>query len=326
VLVDASLDPDFLAYAKEAFRTQSDNVLLTVLPYFDEAPAALPVDENTTLVVVLAAEAEATGRILASALWAQVPAAVLTLDPVGLQRIARERHHEIDPLSIMLVDERAGEGRGGRGDARQERGQGQGQGGIGRHSRRDAVPTRGLADRQAVVTDERERAEAERQERFGRLFAALGAWVVRRLPDDQLVLARAFGFIRGPFIENAIRATSLQNAAIAAVFFLPGADMPLLTLNQVKLFLRIAAAYDRTLDRQRLGELVVLLLSGFGFRALARRLVGLVPVLGWAIRGGVGYTGTLAIGRAAQEYFEKGGDVRLLVEGLRSQQEAGETA
>jgi uncharacterized protein (DUF697 family) len=272
VLVDASLDPDFLAYAKEAFRTQSDNVLLTVLPYFDEAPDALPVNEDTTLVVVLAAEAETTGRILANALWAQVPAAVLTLDPVGLQQIAREQHHEIDPLSIMLADEQTEEG----------------------------------------------------QERFGSLFAALGAWIVRRFPDDRLVLARAFGFVRGPFIENAIRATSLQNAAIAAVFFLPGADMPLLTLNQAKLFLQIAAAYDRTLDRQRLGELAVLLLSGFGFRALARRLIGLVPVLGWAIRGGVGYAGTLAIGKAAQEYFEKGGDVRLLIEGLRSQQEAEE--
>jgi uncharacterized protein (DUF697 family) len=197
----------------------------------------------------------------------------VTLDPVGLQQIACEQHHEVDPLSIMLADERT---------------------------------------------------EVEQPERFGRLFAALGDWIVRKLPDDRLVLARAFGFVRGPFIENAIRATSLQNAAIAAVFFLPGADMPLLTLNQAKLFLQIAAVYDRTLDRQRLGELAVLLLSGFGFRALARRFVGLVPVLGWAIRGGVGYTGTLAIGKAAQEYFEKGGDLRFIMRGLTPRQEAGE--
>jgi uncharacterized protein (DUF697 family) len=91
--------------------------------------------------------------------------------------------------------------------------------------------------------------------------------------------------------------------------------------------LQIAAAYDATIDQQRLKELVVLLLGGFGFRALARRLVGVVPVLGWAIRGGVGYTATLAVGQAAREYFERGGDIKTILEGLGSRKtgEKGET-
>jgi uncharacterized protein (DUF697 family) len=68
---------------------------------------------------------------------------------------------------------------------------------------------------------------------------------------------------------------------------------------------------------QRLQELALLLAGGFGFRALARRLVGVVPVLGWAIRGGIGYTGTLAVGMAAREYFERGGDLRALMSELQ---------
>ncbi|MDR2587589.1 MAG: hypothetical protein LBC23_04950 [Coriobacteriales bacterium] len=163
-----------------------------------------------------------------------------------------------------------------------------------------------------VAADE----EIEADERFARLFEALGEWIVRRLPDEAFALARALSFVRGPFIASAIQKTALQNAAIAAVFFLPGADMPLLTLNQIKLFLLIAGVYDAGLDRERLAQLALLLASGLGFRALARRLVGLVPVLGWAVRGGVGYTATVAIGKAAQEFFERGGTLKLVAESL----------
>ncbi|MDR1013952.1 MAG: hypothetical protein LBL86_03115 [Coriobacteriales bacterium] len=298
VLVDSSIDPGLLSFARQAFRPQADNLAVEVTPYFDAVP---PIAEDSTLAVVLAAEAPVTGQLLVQALRQQVPAAVVTLDAVRLQRLARDRYNEIDPLSIVTVEERGA----GRRASREERGAVQGAGRGAQGAERGAGP--------------------KAQGRFERLFDALGAWVVRRLPDEQLALARALGFVRGPFVRNAVQAVALQNAAIAAVFFLPGADMPLLTLNQMRLFLRIAAAYDVAFDRQRIYELAVLLLSGLGFRTLARRLVGMVPVLGWAVRGGVGYTGTLAIGAAAQEYFERGGDLRSLLarpQG-RSQPDAG---
>jgi uncharacterized protein (DUF697 family) len=31
-----------------------------------------------------------------------------------------------------------------------------------------------------------------------------------------------------------------------------------------------------------------------------------VPIAGWVVKGGVAYTGTRALGRAAVEYFERG--------------------
>jgi uncharacterized protein (DUF697 family) len=272
IFADASLDPALLAYAKAAFRPRTDNLILTVTPYFDEPPL---ISEDNALLVVLAADGPATGRIMVDALRVQVSAVAVTLDPARLQQIAREHYNELDLRSIVTVEEYEGRADGERGGE----------------------------------TD---------NERFARLFVALGGWIVRKLSDDQLALARAFDFVRNPFVANAIQATSVQNAVIAAAFFLPGADMPLLTLNQAKLFLQIAAAYGAVIDQQRLKELVVLLLSGFGFRALARRLVGVVPVLGWAIRGGVGYTGTLAVGQAAREYFERGGDIKTILESLRS--------
>ena len=53
--------------------------------------------------------------------------------------------------------------------------------------------------------------------------------------------------------------------------------------------------------------------NAFIFRSISRQLAGLVPALGWAVKGTMGYLGTQAIGRAAIEYFEGGGSVAGLV-------------
>ncbi|MDR2105832.1 MAG: hypothetical protein LBP24_00275 [Coriobacteriales bacterium] len=294
VLVDNSLEPELLAYAKEAFRPQSNNVTLVVEPYADDP---VPLASDVALVVLLAAKSRATGRIVLDAVRARLPVVVVTNDPARLTRIACDAGHAIDLELIVAASEDT-----------QCTGTTEG-----------AKDAKGAEGEQASEDTGVAAAREARELRFARLFAALGDWIVRELVDERLALARAFSFVRRPFVEDAILSTSLQNAAIAAVFFLPGADMPLLTLNQVKLFLRIAAAYDAAVDLQRLKELAVLLLSGFGLRALSRRLVGLVPVLGWAVRGTVGYTGTLAIGKAAQEYFERGGSPRLVARSLKSQ-------
>ena len=69
--------------------------------------------------------------------------------------------------------------------------------------------------------------------------------------------------------------------------------------------LRIALAYGERLDRNRAGELRSGVVgAGFGFRAVARELLDLVPVAGWAVKGAIAYAGTQAIGEAAVRYFE----------------------
>ena len=90
----------------------------------------------------------------------------------------------------------------------------------------------------------------------------------------------------------------------AAAIFVPGADLPLLTLNQVRLVLRIASAYGGEIDAPRVPELLGVLGAGFGFRAVAREALDLVPVAGWLVKGAVAYAGTRALGEAARRYFE----------------------
>jgi uncharacterized protein (DUF697 family) len=77
-----------------------------------------------------------------------------------------------------------------------------------------------------------------------------------------------------------------------------------LTLNQIRLVLRIALAYGQPIDRQRAVELLGVVGAGFGLRTLARELLDVIPFAGWAIKGGVAYAGTRAIGEAAVRYFE----------------------
>ena len=79
--------------------------------------------------------------------------------------------------------------------------------------------------------------------------------------------------------------------------------MPVLTLNQLRLVLRIASAYGVEVGQERLPEVLAVIGGGFAFRAAAHQALNLVPVAGWAIQAGVAYGATRAVGEAAVRYF-----------------------
>ena len=141
------------------------------------------------------------------------------------------------------------------------------------------------------------------------LSELIGRWIVGNVDEkERLAFSLAFPFVRRPLALDAINRTSVQNAGLGVVVFIPVADMAVMTANQIKMVLQIAAAYGQPLDADRIKELVVVVLNAFLCRGVARELSRFVPVLGWAIKGGIGYAGTWSIGHAALEYFEAGGD------------------
>jgi len=141
----------------------------------------------------------------------------------------------------------------------------------------------------------------------GALLEELTPHVVRALDEDYLVpLAKGYPPFRRAVCEEIIRNNARQNAVIGALP-LPGADMPLMTANQARMVLNIAAAYGEELSLDRARELLGVLAAGLGLRALARQAVKLVPVAGWAAGAVIGYAGTVAMGRTAVLYFERGG-------------------
>lgn len=118
-------------------------------------------------------------------------------------------------------------------------------------------------------------------------------------------LGRALPALRRPIAQALTGHYSTLNGGVGAAVFVPGADLPVLTLNQLRLAARIAALHGIVLDRSRLKELVAVVGAGFGMRAVARQLLGAVPGPGWALKGAVAYGGTRAIGEATLRWAER---------------------
>src|SRR5262249_14185690 len=106
--------------------------------------------------------------------------------------------------------------------------------------------------------------------------------------------------------EGLIASSSGKTGVIGAAFSARGVALPVLTLHQIRMVLRIFAAHGLELDNEnhRLPELAATFGFGFGARAVARKLQSLIPPLGWAVKGAIAYGGTRAIGEAMVRYSE----------------------
>ncbi len=167
------------------------------------------------------------------------------------------------------------------------------------------VPERGdvsLSGKAVEEADEIPLPSTSESDVLGRLARRL----VVALDDDYLApLGRGYPVLRRAVCEEIIQKNARQNAVIGALP-IPGADMPVMTANQGRMVLNLAAAYGEELSRERARELLGVLAAGFGMRALGRQAVKVVPVGGWAASSVIGYAGTLAMGQAAMLYFERG--------------------
>ncbi len=119
-------------------------------------------------------------------------------------------------------------------------------------------------------------------------------------------LAARLPALRPYVIERLIDTAARRNGFIATAVWIPGADRPVLTAAQLRMVLEIGVCHGVELSPDRAVELLSVLGAGFGMRTVARELLDLVPVAGWALQGGVAYGGTRALGRAADEYFAHG--------------------
>jgi uncharacterized protein (DUF697 family) len=135
--------------------------------------------------------------------------------------------------------------------------------------------------------------------------AELARALARRLGEAATPLAARLPALREAVCDVLVESFALRNGIVGAAVFVPGADLPVLTLNQARLVLRIASACGVEIDGQRVPELLGVLGAGFGFRAVAREALDFVPVAGWVLKGAVAYAGTRALGEAARRYFRQ---------------------
>ncbi|HET8529030.1 MAG TPA: DUF697 domain-containing protein [Gaiellaceae bacterium] len=152
--------------------------------------------------------------------------------------------------------------------------------------------------------------------------------IARRLGEDAAPLAAQVPALRRAVAEQVVERTARRNGLVAAAVFVPGVDMPILLRNELRMLTRLEQIYGRQLaPGSRLPELVGTFAVGFGLRTAARELLDLVPggaegdsgvpagrrrlgrrrsrhAAGWAVKGGVAYAGTRALGQAALRRLE----------------------
>ena len=135
-----------------------------------------------------------------------------------------------------------------------------------------------------------------------RVFAACATVAGHR----SVPLAHRYPVLRKAAATRVIDRTAAQNALVGLAFFVPGADMPAMTLNQLKMVLSLAGIHGEKVDLDRAVELVAVVGMGFGLRSVARALARRLPGAGWALKPLMGFMATMAIGFGALLYFEKG--------------------
>ena len=135
--------------------------------------------------------------------------------------------------------------------------------------------------------------------------------VVRAAGDGAATLALRLPALRRAYCDHVVLANASQNAVIGAVVIIPGADMPAMTANQIRMVLKIAAVYGEQIGFDRALEIISVVGTAFVFRTLARQTLDFVPGFGWALKGAVGFTATVALGEAAIAYFEAGAPLQI---------------
>ncbi len=114
--------------------------------------------------------------------------------------------------------------------------------------------------------------------------------------------------------ENAIFALATAVPDIVPFVSLPWAigefasDTAFLTANQIRMAFLLAAASDRNVGyREQSSEIASIVLGAFGWRALARELVGKIPMGGGLIpKAAIAYAGTRVVGLSLERFYRVG--------------------
>jgi hypothetical protein len=114
--------------------------------------------------------------------------------------------------------------------------------------------------------------------------------------------------------ENALFSLATALPDIVPLISLPWAvgefasDTAFLTANQIRMAFLLAAANDRDIGyHEQRGEIATIILGAFGWRALARELVGKIPWGGGLIpKAAIAYAGTRVAGLSLERYYRLG--------------------
>lgn len=148
--------------------------------------------------------------------------------------------------------------------------------------------------------------------------------VVDENPSIELALAHHFPAFRRAVAHRIISRISRENAMLALVTALPNVipsfielpwavgefatDTAFLTMNQIRMALMLAAVYARPVGYAEQKASIAAIAGGaFGWRAIARELVGKIPLGGGLIpKSAIAYAGTWVVGTGLDKLYRTG--------------------
>lgn len=147
--------------------------------------------------------------------------------------------------------------------------------------------------------------------------------IIDARPELKLALARQFLAFRKPVCDDIIFDVSKENAlfsvatsvpALMPMLALPWAvgefasDTAFLTMNQIRMAFMLAAANDQTVGyREQKSEIASLFAGAFGWRAVARELIGVIPMgAGIVPKAAIAFGGTFVMGLSLERLYRIG--------------------
>lgn len=142
--------------------------------------------------------------------------------------------------------------------------------------------------------------------------------------DLELAMARRFPLLRRPVADKIIHRVARENALFALVTALPNVipsviDLPwavgefatdtaFLTMNQIRMALLMAGAHGHVIGyAEQKAQIAVIVAGAFGWRALARELVGKIPLGGGLIpKAAIAFAGTYVVGLGLEKVHRTG--------------------
>jgi hypothetical protein len=147
--------------------------------------------------------------------------------------------------------------------------------------------------------------------------------ILHRRPDLAVPLALHVLPFREEVSRRMVKKIARENALFSLATALPdivpfislpwaigefASDTAFLTANQIRMAFLLAAANDRDIGyHEQRGEIASIILGAFGWRALARELVGKIPWGGGLVpKAAIAYAGTRVVGLSLERYYRLG--------------------
>jgi hypothetical protein len=149
------------------------------------------------------------------------------------------------------------------------------------------------------------------------------AEVLERKQELGLPLARNFPVFRAAVTGHIVRTVAKENTLFAIASALPNiapgialpwaigefaSDTAFLTANQLRMAFLLAGACDREVGyREQKAEVASVIAGAFGWRALARELLGKIPFGGGVVpKAAIAYAATWVVGRSLERLYTIG--------------------